>query len=220
MIRIILENTNRNELLGYVCGQLNFLFPDKYPVDANVLISSFEIALERTDFCFSRIKNKYYYQGSQTVFNYLNGDHYSMFLYFLSNSAHRNSLDKSMCSKIFLLNKSLFGVDAFYEVELPDIFLFVHPISSVLGRARYSNYFIVYQQCNIGSNHDIYPTFSEYVTMHPGSSVLGNCVIGKNCEIGASSLLLDKSIDDNKIYVGGPGNFKLTNRKEFNSIWI
>ena len=144
-----------------------------------------------------------------------------MFLYLLSNAAYKINLEKSICSKIFFLNKTLFGVDAFYEVELPDVFLFVHPIGTVLGRAKYSDYFMVYQSCNVGANHSIYPAFNEYVTLHPGASVLGKCVVGKNCDIGASSLLLDKSIEDGKIYVGNPGMFKVLDNKDSpNSIWV
>ena len=59
-----------------------------------------------------------------------------------------------------------------HEVELPDIFLFSHPLGTILGRARYANYFLVYQHCTIGSNLDgIYPTFGEGVAMFGGKNV-------------------------------------------------
>jgi len=79
---------------------------------------------------------------------------------------------------------------------------------------------MVYQSCNIGSNHNVYPTFGEYVTIHPGASVLGNCKIGDNCRIGAGSLLLEKDIEDNKTYVGNPGKYKLIENTETNNIWV
>jgi len=215
-----LIDIERKELLEYVCHQLNNIFPDKNNVKAEHLQSSFDIALDRTAFCFSHIKNKYFYQDNQAVFYYLNGDQYSMFLYLLSNTAYKCNLDRAVCSKIFLLNKSLFGVDAYYEVELPKIFLFVHPIGSILGRASYSNYFTIYQSCNIGSNHNIYPSFGEHVTMHPGSSVLGNCLIGSNCRIGAGALLIEQNIEDNKTFVGRPGGYKLLDNNTQSDIWI
>ena len=215
-----LLNIERSELLEYICKQLNTFFPDKSSVTTETLKASFDTALNRAAYCFSHIKSKYFNKDDQTVFNYLNGDQYSMFLYFLSNSAYKCNLDKTICEKLFLLNKTLYGVDAYFEIELPEIFLFVHPMSTVLGRAQYANFFTVYQSCNIGSNHDVYPVFSEHVTMHPGSSVLGNCLIGKNCRLGAGALLLDHSIEGNKTYVGGPGNFKLFDNNDTNPIWV
>ena len=37
----------------------------------------------------------------------------------------------------------LHGIDVFFTVDLPDIFLFCHPLCTVLGRAQYSDYFLV-----------------------------------------------------------------------------
>ena len=104
-----------------------------------------------------------------------------MFLYFLANTLYKYDYELSFFEKIFLLNKILFSLDIFYEVELPDIFLFVHPLGTVLGRGSYSDYLVVYQRCNIGSNNNL--SNSKHVTLHPGASVLGNCIIGrfKNC---------------------------------------
>jgi len=215
-----LVNIELKELLDYVCKQLNQFFPDNNIVKAEALQNAFDKAIERTTYCFSHIKNKYFNQDNQAVFDYLNGDQYSMFLYFLANSAYKYNLNSSICSKIFLLNKSLFGVDAYYEVELPEVFLFVHPVSTILGRATYSNYFMVFQSCNIGSSNGKNPSFGEYVTLHPGSSVLGNCVIGENSRIGAGALLLDRSIEDNTTYIGGPGNFRLLKNIEKSPLWV
>ena len=40
-----------------------------------------------------------------------------------------------MKDKLFLLNKALHGCDIYYEVALPSVFLLVHPLGTVLGRA-------------------------------------------------------------------------------------
>lgn len=53
----------------------------------------------------------------------LYSDQYAMFLYLLSNTIHRRTDWQSLCDKLFFLNKALYGIDAFYEVEFPDIFL-------------------------------------------------------------------------------------------------
>ena len=46
-----------------------------------------------------------------------------------------------MSDKLYALNKAMASVDLFYQVELPDIFTFDHPLGSVMGRASYSDYF-------------------------------------------------------------------------------
>ncbi|MGI6649712.1 MAG: hypothetical protein ACOX5W_11890 [Bacillota bacterium] len=143
-----------------------------------------------------------------------------MFLYFAANTVYKDSNQLELATKIFLLNKYLHGIDAFYEVELPDIFLFVHPLGTVLGRGNYSNYFVVYQRCNIGSNHDIYPSMGENLIMHPGSAILGNCKVGDNCRIATGSLLLDMDLEANSIYIGNPSNYSIKKSEARPSIWL
>ena len=87
---------------------------------------------------------------------------------------------------------------------MPSIFLLVHPLGTVLGRGLYQDYFMVYQRCGIGSNHDIYPSLGRNVTLRPGSSILGNCNIGDNVAIAADSLVLDSSVPSDSVYFGNP----------------
>jgi serine O-acetyltransferase len=144
-----------------------------------------------------------------------------MFLYFLSNTLYKNGVDLSLCEKIFYLNKVLHGIDVFYELELPDIFLFVHPVGTVLGRAQYSDYLLVYQKCTIGSSHDVgdYPILGKYLAIYEGSSILGNCLIGDNCKFAAHSLIIDQDLDSNKIYIGTPSNYITQENKYHDRIW-
>jgi serine O-acetyltransferase len=127
-----------------------------------------------------------------------------MWLYFLSNELFRRGAPAAACSKLFLLNKTLHGCDIYYEVELPSIFLLVHPLATVLGRGSYSDYFVSYQRCGIGSNRDAYPSLGRHVTLRPGSAVLGNCRVGDHCQIAAESLLLDRDLPDHSLYIGNP----------------
>lgn len=211
---------SKPDLIKYVIKQLDNSFPDYKKIDRVKFDKAFDHSLQRTEYCFSKVNNRYFRKEEFTIFNHLNGDQYSMFLYLLSNTLYKNECDLELCTKVFLLNKALFAVDAFYEVELPDIFLFVHPLASVIGRGSFSNYFVIYQKCNIGSNKDIYPTIGENVTMHPGSAILGNCNVGNNCRIAAHSLLLDKNIEANSIFIGTPKNYRILTNNEKNLIWI
>lgn len=191
-------------LAGIAARQANDLFPDGDDLSADALRPSAERALDRLEHCFSKVANKYFFDGEQSVFNHLHGDQYCMWLYFLSNQLYRDGAGPSICSKLFLLNKALHGCDLFYEVELPDVFLVVHPLGTVLGRGNYADYFVAYQRCGVGSNRDVYPSFGEHVTLRPGSSVLGNCRIGHHCQIAAESLVLDRDLPDHSLYIGGP----------------
>ncbi len=195
------------QLANYVVRQLNGIFPDERPIALDALHTVLPTTLDRIEHCFTKISNKYFFDGSQAVFSHLHGDQYAMFLYLLANTAHRAGLSDEVATKVYLLNKALHGIDAFYEVELPSIFLFVHPIATVLGRGRYSDHLVVYQRCGVGSNHEIYPELGEFLTMHPGSAVLGNCRIGRNCTIATESLVLDRDLRDDTVYIGNPKNF-------------
>lgn len=209
----------KKDLLYYTINQIQNLFPDRETYKNDQIFPYFNRSIERMEYCFSKIDNKYFSDGENSIFNHLNGDQYSMYLYFLSNTLYKEGYKKSFLEKLFLLNKSLHGIDIFYEIELPDIFLFVHPLGTVLGRATYSNYLIVYQRCNVGANKNIYPTIGEHTTLHPGASVLGDCKIGNNCKIGANALVLDMNIKDNSLYVGNPKDHHIITRNEKNEIW-
>lgn len=211
-------SVSRDALLNYLAAQLAALFPDAQ--DPRVgLAPHLSLALDRTEFCFSKIGTRYYFDGHQTLFDHLNGDHYAMFLYFFSNVLHRAGVDRALCARLFLLNKCLHGIDAFYEVSLPDVFLFMHPLGTVLGRGNYSNFLIVYQRCGVGANHDVYPTLHERVTLHPGASVFGNCIVGQNSRIAADSLLIDTNLEPNSVYFGKPGAFSIRTAPAEQAVW-
>lgn len=196
------------EMAAYVTRQINSIFPDGHHLTVDDVRSVLPEALARLEHCFSYVQNKYFFDGETAIFNHLHGDQYAMWLYILSNELYRQGADASLCSKLFLLNKSLHACDIFYEVSLPSVFLLVHPLGTVLGRANYSDFFVAYQRCGVGSNHDIFPTFGEYVTLRPGSSVLGNSTVGKNCQIAAEALVIDRDIDDDTIVMGRPGRVR------------
>lgn len=193
-----------DRLAAYTAHQLCTLFPDGTNISADDLLTAFPKALARLEHCFCQINNKYFFDGTQAVFNHLHGDQYAMWLYILANELHLQGAEPAICSKLFLLNKMLHGCDIYYEVTLPSIFLLVHPLGTVLGRGTYSDYFVAYQRCGIGSNHDVYPSFGHHVTLRPGSAVLGRSRIGNMCEIATESLVLDRDLEDRTLYIGTP----------------
>lgn len=211
---------DRVTLSEYIANQLNTFFPDGKAVKASLLLSHMAHVLEKVHYCFSHVNNRYFSDGKNTLFNHLNADQYAMFLYLLSRDLYTCGCDTSICDKVFYLNKMLHAIDVFYEVELPDIFLFVHPLGTVLGRAKYSDFFMVYQGCGIGSNHDIYPTVGKYVSLHPGSSILGKCTVGDNCKISVNSTLLDHSLEADSIYIGKPKRYVVKASFKKANVWL
>lgn len=209
----------KEDLSKYIASQINVFFPDGNPLCAGFLNRYMGEIISRVEFCFSKINNRYFFDGKNVLFDHLNGDQYAMFLYFVSNTIFQLTNDVNFSAKIFNLNKLLHGIDAFYEVELPDVFLFVHPLGTVLGRGRYSNYFIVYQRCGVGSNKGFYPELKEHVTLRPGSSVLGKCLVEDNCTLASGSLLIDRNLEKNTVYIGNPKSFVMKKNDNLNNIW-
>lgn len=210
---------NQYQLVEYLVRQVNNVIPDGNNIIVDDVMPYLDIIIGRTQCCFSKINNKYFFDGSEVVFNHLHADQYAMFLYLTCNTLYKNGADISLCTKIYQLNKYLHAIDVFYEVDLPDIFLFVHPLGTVLGRGNYADYFLVYQRCGVGSNHDVYPVMKEFVTLRPGSTILGNCIVEKNCTIAAGSLLLDKDLEKDSIYIGNPKAYIIKTNSAIIPIW-
>lgn len=210
---------SKEELSHYVVKQLNSFFPDANEIRVADFLDYIDPILNRIEYCFSHVNNKYFHDGNDVRFNHLHADQYAMFLYFAANTIYQQNGCLDLCTKLFYLNRLLHGIDAYYEVKLPDIFLFVHPIGTVLGRGHYSNFFLVYQRCGIGSNRDIYPVLKEHVTLHPGSSILGNCIVEENCSLASGSLLLDRNLEKNTLYIGNPKSFLMKEKVNVETIW-
>lgn len=92
------------------------------------------------------------------------------------------------------------GVELFYEIDLPENMLFVHPIGSVLGRAVYGDFLVVYQNAGVGSDIDgNQPTLGNGVVLFPGARVLGNTVIGDNVFVTANTVVQDCVVPSNSV---------------------
>jgi serine O-acetyltransferase len=193
---------NRSNLTAYVGRQLENLFPDGFALDD--LPVFVDRALERLEYCFSRVRLKGYFDGGQSRFSHRHSDQYAVFLYYLSNSAFREKPGHPIAEKGYALNKALHALDVFYEVELPDIFAVQHPVGTVLGRAAYSNYFLCYQNCTVGANLDNdYPRFGQGIVMYGGGRVIGRTGVGDNTFVSTGAIVMDAgSLDGNCVLHG------------------
>lgn len=195
----------------YLKRLLSLYFPDGRTVDFSP--SDFSLALERCQYSFSRIKKKYYQENGDVLFDHNNADHMASFLYFLGNSIWKNTGEIELPVKFYYLNKILHGLDLFYSVEMPDIFLLVHPLGSVIGNARYSNYLTVYQNCTVGAVDSDYPIFGEGVILYSGSSVVGRCHVGDDVIFAANSAIVNKDIPSHTVVLGSHPNCRFKENK-------
>ena len=220
----MLLSLGQQDLATYVIRQLDHFFPDGRA--ASEIADGLEAVLDRVERCFRAIDNKYFRVDAQARFNHLHSDQYAMFLYLLANTLYRRGVDQRLCDKVYCLNKALHGIDVYYEVELPDIFLFGHAVGTVLGRARYANHFLIQQNCTVGASREArpgeqaeFPVIGEYVAIYAGASVLGKCQIGDNCKIAAHSAVLDQDLAANTIYIGTRASHVLKVNQSHDNIW-
>lgn len=202
-------NGGKDKIFNLVNLQLNNFFgmdSDEF----NVLEKNFHKAIEKSIFCFSHTSNKYYSKDNKVFFSPFQSAQYSIFLYYLSFLINKNNNEAhNLADKVYYLNKALNGVDLFYEVELPNIFMTDHPVGSVIGRGIFNDYFSFSHGCTVGNNKGIYPSFGSHVTLYKGATIIGNCKIGSNVIISANTYIKDTDIPSNVIVFGSSPNLVL-----------
>lgn len=184
------------ELTRYIQNQLNTFFPDLHPIEAREISESVKVAMEKIDYCLSKAALNRYKKNSHPFFNHLFSDSYMLFLCYLANTVWQKTNDRTISSKVYYLNKALHTFDCMYDNILPEIFLIVHGFGTMMGKATYKDYFVVYQGCTIGASHGIYPTLGKAVTITANSSVIGKSVIGDRSTISTRTTIFQKDVPD------------------------
>ena len=193
-------------LRDYIVSLLSSYLPDR--LSAHVEMKSIDFALQRLEFSHYHINKKYYQANGFPVFNHLNADHFASFLWFLGNTIFKHHDDELLPTKLSYLNKIMHGLDLFYSVAMPDIFMLVHPVGSVIGHASFKNYLMIYQNCSVGATDSEYPVLGEGVVLYSKTSVLGASKVGDNVLLGANTLIVNSSVSDNTIIVGQKPNLR------------
>ena len=185
---------------------VNKLLANYLPTNDTEIIDEkmIHLAMQRIENCFKNIRRKYYNENETTYFNHLNSDHMVNFLWFLSNTL--SQADRLiLAEKLSYLNKIMHSIDAWHNIKLPDVFLVVHPVGTVLGNAHYENFLVVYQNVTVGANtKNEYPKFLGSSILYSKASVIGNCTIGENVILGSNSLAINQNIEKNSFYIGNP----------------
>lgn len=202
----MITSLSKKDLQKYLLQQLVNFFPDNKSYDSifNALV---EKTLVKLEFNFQHVKLSYFWKSDTVYFNHLNADQYAVFIYYASNIAFEDLKNEELASKLFYLNKILHSFHCMYNTKLPDIFLIIHGTGIVLGKANYSNYFVVTQGTTVGSNSQWQsPTLGERLVMYPNSSIIGDSNIGLSSCISNGSLLIDTNTKFNSLIIGNSPN--------------
>ena len=187
------------DLARYLKAQLESTFPDGRKAALKPVVGR---ALERVEGSFARIVLPGYSKGGEATFSHLQGDQYAAFLYFAANTAWREAEDVELASKLFLLNKALNGIVVMYDTLLPEVFVLMHTVGAVLGKANYGNYFVAAQGVTVGMDRDAIPTFGERVVLYGGSTVIGGCRVGNHVTIASNATVRGETIPDGQVVAG------------------
>lgn len=204
-----------------VLHQLKNFFFD---VDEKVIHEAICPALELIVENFSASNNARLFDGKDVVFNSAHSVTWMIFLYRLSHELGTGEKYKQAgqapkeADYVYYLNKILHANDWYHQVKLPVHFMCEHPVGSVLGKAKYSDYLMVYQGTTIGGNRKgnelFYPVIGNNVLMYANSTILGDTHIGNNVIIAADSYLMNETIPDNCIVFGRTPNIVIKQKTE------
>ena len=205
-----LTQSSRADLLRYVVRQLDHLFPDEAASVHDMLDAHLDTALLRLERCINAVR-----MWKPGQFDALHSSQYTIFLYYLANTLWRSGGDPRVCTKLFLLNKALNGIDCFYEIELPEVFFIGHSVGIVLAKATYGERLVVYQNATVGKNHGTAPVLEAGVVMYPNSAIIGRCVVREGSVIAQGvSVINQDTLPNCLVFQGERGGlvFKATER--------
>lgn len=187
------------ELRAYLAAQLEHVYPDGRRHDVAFVVDR---ALERVEHAFARIVLRGYSEDGVATFSHLQGDQYAAFLYFASHSAWRDREDEELASKLFLLNKTLSGLVCMYDTVLPDVFVLMHTVGTVLGKATYGNFFVAAQNVTVGTDRGQAPVFGERVVLYGGSTVIGAARIGDGTTVATNAIVRGEDVPPGSVVAG------------------
>jgi serine O-acetyltransferase len=204
-------NLDKARLRTYLSKQFDNFFPDS-KASTTLEVAIIERSLQRSFYCFKGINSPIYRDlDGDPKFNHLHGDQYATFLYFVSSEAFQAG-NEEVYYKAALLNKALHGIDLFGHVKMPDRFLLVHPVGTIIGRAKIGENVVIYQGVTIGGKHDkngdiIYPSIGRDCVLFSNASVIGASKLQKKTIVAANTFLLDFNLNsEGKLVVGSYPN--------------
>lgn len=212
-MRLSLEQA---QLVQYVEKQLGVYLPDGYHMDEDVIKKGVSDALERCENCFKHILLPGYRDANkEAVFSHLHMDQYASFLYFLGNSIWRKTEEKNFCDKILNLNRILNGFFISYKCEMPNVFVFAHPVGSIIGNVQYADGLYISQNVTVNTDKDL--KIGKGCFLGVGAKIIGSQRIGDRCSIGADVLIYNQELPSDSVCLNINGRLEIRHRKSANT---
>lgn len=194
-------NLHRDRLGPYIRAQIANLLPlGGEDAELALIDKHLPEALGRIEHCIAHVK-----MWKTGYFDVLHSSQYCIFLYYLSNTIWRREQARGVCTKLFLLNKALNAIDAFYEVELPEVFFIGHSVGIVLAKATYGNFLVLYQNSTVGKNHGQAPEIGAGVILYPNTGVIGACRLADGSIISQGTSVINQETRAHCIAYPGQG---------------
>jgi serine O-acetyltransferase len=159
-------------------------------------------ALPRVEGSFSQSALPGYRTAAgETRFDPVQTDQYAMFVWFCSNVAWQIG-DRDLAADLFALNKGLNAVVCMYDTALPAVFLWIHCVGMMLGKAVYGERFVAYQGVTVGTDRGARPEFGTRSILFAGAKVVGAARIGASSLVSLNSVVIGETIPPNSIVAG------------------
>jgi len=189
----------------YVQSQIAVFFPDGQPLPLDAIEGGVDAALGIVARGWKHIALADYTRDGEAALAHLHSDRYAAFLSLLARELSKAG-HTDIATRVYLLNKALHSFDMYHAVELPEVFVYVHPVGSVIGRAKLGNFLCIYQNCSIGGSPRDgaldYPVLGDGVLMYAKSTIIGNSKIGNRVVLGAGGTVVNRDVPDGALVAG------------------
>jgi serine O-acetyltransferase len=193
-------NIDSERLADYVRAQIAHLCPTGDDPQLGLIETHLGVAIQRLDRCVSQVR-----MWTPGQFDILHSSQYCIFLYYLASTIWRTEQARSVCTKLFLLNKALNGIDCFYEIELPEVFFIGHSVGIVLAKATYGNHLVLYQNSTVGKNHGSAPVLEDGVILYPNTAVIGSSLVRSGSVLSQGVSVINSETEAEKMVFQGAG---------------
>lgn len=191
-------NLEANRLPDYVCSQIAHWYPLGHDLEMPLIAAHMPQALARLEHCIAQVK-----MWTPGQFDVLHSSQYCIFLYYLANTIWRKEQARTICTKLFLLNKALNAIDCFYEIELPDVFFIGHSVGIVLAKATYGNHLVLYQNSTVGKNHGDAPVLQNGVILYPNTAVIGRSLLQTGTVVSQGVSVINQTTPSRSLVFAG-----------------
>ncbi len=200
-------NLEPSRLADYVRAQIVAVAPTGHDPELGLIDTHLPEALARLERCLASIR-----MWRAGEFDVLHSSQHCTFVYYLANTIWVHEHARSVCTKLFLLNKAHHAIDCFYEIVLPEVFFIGHSPGIVLAKATYGNRLAIYQGVTVGRNGDASPVIEDNVILYPGSAAIGACRIARGSVLSQGTRLTDRDTEAGMIAFTGAGGVPVFRR--------